>query len=214
MLITNPELFSPIPFKSPFFSSSSSIKLSSSRTITCQAADVPYRIPKWFQFSKPIFSAISTTVGLPQQSGTTNVEGLRGISTGKNNNNSSSSSNTTRVNAKERWSRDRESYLRDNQDALPLPMTVPDCSPVSPDEIDRRFQCDPVIEDCKEVVYEWTGKCRSCQGSGFVSYYNKRGKETVCKCIPCQGIGYVQKITSRKDIEVMEDIDNEKPTWQ
>ena len=27
------------------------------------------------------------------------------------------------------------------------------------------------------MVYEWTGKCRSCQGSGYVSYYNKRGKE-------------------------------------
>jgi len=41
------------------------------------------------------------------------------------------------------------------------------------------------------VVYEWTGKCRSCQGSGYVSYYNKRGKEVTCKCIPCMGIGNV-----------------------
>ncbi|KAI3938119.1 hypothetical protein MKW98_018675 [Papaver atlanticum] len=212
MLITNPKLFSPIPLKSSFFASSSSIKPSSSCTVTCQATEVPYKVPQWFQSSKPIFAAINTTVGLPMQGGTRNVDGLRGITTVNNNN--SGSSNTTRVNAKERWSRDRESYLRDNDDALPLPMTVPDCSPVSPDEIDRRFQCDPVIEDCKEVVYEWTGKCRSCQGSGFVSYYNKRGKETICKCIPCQGIGYVQKITARKDIEVMEDIDNDKPTWQ
>ncbi|XP_010519324.1 PREDICTED: protein disulfide-isomerase SCO2 [Tarenaya hassleriana] len=94
---------------------------------------------------------------------------------------------------------------------LPLPMTYPDSSPVSPEEIDRRLQCDPQVEDCREVVYEWTGKCRSCQGSGFVSYYNKRGKETICKCIPCLGIGYVQKITARKDIEVMEDLDNGKP---
>ncbi|KAG5581568.1 hypothetical protein H5410_052195 [Solanum commersonii] len=68
-------------------------------------------------------------------------------------------------------------------------MTYPDTSPVSPDEIDRRLHCDPQIQDCKEVVYEWTGKCRSCQGTGFVSYYNKRGKETICKCIPCLGIG-------------------------
>lgn len=44
-------------------------------------------------------------------------------------------------------------------------------------------------KDCKEVVYEWTGKCRSCQGTGFVSYYNKKGREIVCKCIPCLGIG-------------------------
>lgn len=123
------------------------------------------------------------------------------------------------------------------------------------------------------MVYEWTGKCRSCQGSGSVSYYKKRGKEVICKCIPCQGIGqflilpfsemqvlkiplscccfldwkgnqnptfwvlyfgsclycimqsnldlkkfkliagYVQKITSRKDIDVMEDLDNEEAFW-
>lgn len=116
------------------------------------------------------------------------------------------------MNAREpKWSRDRESYLTDDGDALPLPMTYPNSSPVSPDEIERRLQCDPQVEDCKEVVYEWTGKCRSCQGSGFFSYYNKRGKEITCKCIPCLGIGYVQKITTRKDIEVMEDLDNGKP---
>ncbi|KAG6498113.1 hypothetical protein ZIOFF_046022 [Zingiber officinale] len=86
------------------------------------------------------------------------------------------------------WSRDRESYLADDSDALPLPMTYPNSSPVSPEEIDRRLQCDPDIEDCKEVVYEWTGKCRSCQGTGFVSYYNKKGRETICKCVPCLGI--------------------------
>ncbi|XP_074560220.1 protein disulfide-isomerase SCO2-like [Curcuma longa] len=95
------------------------------------------------------------------------------------------------------WSRDRESYLADDSDSLPLPMTYPNSSPVSPEEIDRRLQCDPDIEileccclcDCKEVVYEWTGKCRSCQGTGFVSYYNKKGRETICKCVPCLGIG-------------------------
>nr|XP_018686159.1 PREDICTED: protein disulfide-isomerase SCO2-like isoform X1 [Musa acuminata subsp. malaccensis] len=86
------------------------------------------------------------------------------------------------------WSRDRESYLANDSDALPLPMTYPDSSPVSPQEIDRRLQCDPSIEDCKPVVYEWTGKCRSCQGTGLVSYYNKRGRETICKCVPCLGI--------------------------
>ncbi|CAN7106511.1 protein disulfide-isomerase SCO2 [Brassica rapa] len=107
------------------------------------------------------------------------------------------------------WSKSGVSYLVGDDDALPLPMTYPNTSPVSPDEIDRRLQCDPVVEDCKEVVYEWTGKCRSCQGSGSVSYYKKRGKEVICKCIPCQGIGYVQKITSRTDIDVMEDLDNE-----
>lgn len=119
------------------------------------------------------------------------------------------SNKNTKVNAKEnRWSRNRESYLADDDDALPLPMTYPDSTPVTPEEIDRRLRCDPVVQDCKEVVYEWTGKCRSCQGTGYVSYYNKRGKETICKCIPCLGIGYVQKITARKDIDVMEDLDN------
>ncbi|KAF3779868.1 disulfide-isomerase protein [Nymphaea thermarum] len=93
-----------------------------------------------------------------------------------------------RANAREKWARDGESYLS-REDALPLPMTYPDSSPVSPEEIDRRVACDPQTQDCKPVVYEWTGKCRSCQGSGYVSYYNKKGKETVCKCIPCLGIG-------------------------
>ncbi|XP_061350987.1 uncharacterized protein LOC133296048 [Gastrolobium bilobum] len=118
-----------------------------------------------------------------------------------------------RVKAKEKkWSRNRESYLDNDSEPLPLPMTYPDSSPVSPEEIDKRLQCDPKFEDCKEVVYEWTGKCRSCQGSGYVSNYNKRGKEITCKCIPCMGIGYVQKITARKDIDVMEDLDdNGKP---
>ncbi|KAG1342229.1 Protein disulfide-isomerase SCO2 [Cocos nucifera] len=86
------------------------------------------------------------------------------------------------------WSRDRESYLVDDSDALPLPMTYPNSSPAPPEEIDRRLQCDPNIQDCKEVVYEWTGKCRSCQGTGFVSYYNKKGREIICKCVPCLGI--------------------------
>ncbi|KAJ8763550.1 hypothetical protein K2173_002433 [Erythroxylum novogranatense] len=118
----------------------------------------------------------------------------------------------SQVNARERkWSRNRESYLADDADPLPLPMTYPDSKPVPPEEIDKRLRCDPEIQDCKEVVYEWTGKCRSCQGSGFVSYYNKRGKETICKCVPCLGIGYVQKITARKDIDLMEDLDNGKP---
>lgn len=47
---------------------------------------------------------------------------------------------------KRRWSRDRESYLTDNDDALPLPMTYPDSTPVSPEEIDRRLRCDPQVE--------------------------------------------------------------------
>ena len=52
-----------------------------------------------------------------------------------------------KVNAWEkRWSRNRESYLADDDDALPLPMTYPDSSPVAPEEIDRRLRCDPQVE--------------------------------------------------------------------
>ncbi|KAJ3705034.1 hypothetical protein LUZ61_008739 [Rhynchospora tenuis] len=109
------------------------------------------------------------------------------------------------------WSGDKESYLVDDSEPLPLPMTCPDSAPVTPEEIDRRLRCDPEVEDCREVAYEWTGKCRSCQGTGLVSYYSKKGKETICKCIPCMGIGYVNKITVRKDINLMEDEDNGKP---
>lgn len=52
-----------------------------------------------------------------------------------------------KVNAKEKkWSRSGESYLADDEDPLPLPMTYPDSSPVSPEEIDRRLRCDPQVE--------------------------------------------------------------------
>lgn len=142
---------------------------------------------------------------------------LDGVSSASSPSSSPSSSNSNKMDKikmnarKRRWPWSRESYLVDDSDALPLPMTHPDSSPVSPEEIERRLNCDPEIEDCKTVVYEWTGVCRSCQGSGLVSYYSKRGKETICKCIPCQGIGYVQKITTRDDIELMEDLGNGKP---
>eukprot|EP01018_Ginkgo_biloba_P005565 Gb_04334 [translate_table: standard] len=116
----------------------------------------------------------------------------------------------TRVNAKDRWSGDKDSSLS-KDDALPLPMTYPGSMPASAEEIERRMMCNPEKEECKEVVYEWTGKCRSCQGSGYVSFYTKKGREVTSKCIPCLGIGYVQKITKRNDIQVMEDLDNGKP---
>lgn len=115
-----------------------------------------------------------------------------------------------KVNAKENRYGDNDSSLS-KDDALPLPMTYPGSTPVPKDVIDKRLQCNPEKEECKEVVYEWTGKCRSCQGSGYTSFYSKKGREVISKCIPCLGIGYVQKITIRKDIDVMEDLDNEKP---
>jgi hypothetical protein len=52
-----------------------------------------------------------------------------------------------RVKAKERkWSRNREGYMVDNGEPLPLPMGYPDSSPVSSEEIDKRLQCDPKLE--------------------------------------------------------------------
>lgn len=51
------------------------------------------------------------------------------------------------MNAREKkWSRNRESYLTDDSDPLPLPMTYPDSSPVTPEEIDKRLSCDPEVE--------------------------------------------------------------------
>ncbi|KAK4437880.1 protein disulfide-isomerase SCO2 [Sesamum alatum] len=165
----------------------------------CRAAASSADPRSWFNFS-----AASDAASIGIGSGSSDKVGS-GIAS------SPSSNKNTKINAKEKWSRDRESYLTDDDDALPLPMTYPNSSPVSPEEIDKRLKCDPEIQDCKPMVYEWTGKCRSCQGTGLVSYYNKRGKETICKCIPCLGIGYVQKITARTDIGVMEDLDNGKP---
>ncbi|KAM3695084.1 hypothetical protein ACB098_07G102900 [Castanea mollissima] len=174
MFVTNPS--------SLFFSA----KLSALRC-RASAADITPTGPtfprKWFQFPSISISAssadISIGIGIDSDSAANDGSARRA---GKNGG---------KVNAKEKkWSRDRESYLTDNSDALPLPMTYPDSSPVPPEVINQRLRCNPVFEDCKEVVYEWTGKCRSCQGSGLVSYYNKRGKETICKCIPCQGIGH------------------------
>lgn len=52
-----------------------------------------------------------------------------------------------RPKAKEKkWSRDRESYLADDSEPLPLPMTYPDSTPVPPEEIDRRLSCNPQTE--------------------------------------------------------------------
>jgi hypothetical protein len=48
------------------------------------------------------------------------------------------------------------------------------------------------LKECRTVSYEWTGKCGSCQGTGLVSYFRKKGKETICKCVPCAGIGEIR----------------------
>ncbi|GAV87593.1 hypothetical protein CFOL_v3_31019 [Cephalotus follicularis] len=168
----------------------------SSSSLRCRATgDLP-AFPRWIQFADAAANIGLRTGPDSDRTAPSNAGNGGGV----------------KVNAREnKWSRDRESYLTDDGDALPLPMTYPNSFPVGPDEIDGRIECNPRFQDCKEVVYEWTGKCRSCQGSGYASYYNKRGRETICKCIPCLGIGYVQKLTARKDIDVMEDLDNGRP---
>ncbi|XP_021299534.1 protein disulfide-isomerase SCO2 isoform X2 [Herrania umbratica] len=188
MFPPNPSLFHAKPSPLPPFPSRTSVRCSATGEIPAGPI-----FPKWFHFPTTT-TAGSDIFGGGVRIGQDNLEAPAGSS----------------IKVK-KWSRNRESYLSNDDDPLPLPMTYPDTSPVTPEEIDKRLQCDPKIQNCKEVVYEWTGECRSCQGTGLVSYYNKRGKEIICKCIPCLGIGYVQKITARKDIEVMEDLDNGKP---
>ena len=128
MFITNPS--------SLFFSA----KLSALRC-RASAADVTPTGPtfprKWFQF--PSISAssaeISIGIGIDSDSAANDGPARRA---GKNGG---------KVNAKEKkWSRDRESYLTDDSDALPLPMTYPDSSPVPPEVVDQRLQCNPVVE--------------------------------------------------------------------
>ncbi|KAL3678659.1 hypothetical protein R1sor_021615 [Riccia sorocarpa] len=91
----------------------------------------------------------------------------------------------------------------DPDEPLPLPMTFPDSEPAPREKIEEMLNCDVETEDCKEVVYQWTGECRACQGTGLVSFYRKK-HEVISTCINCLGIGYVHKITSRADIEDMD----------
>ncbi|CAA3022222.1 Hypothetical predicted protein [Olea europaea subsp. europaea] len=62
---------------------------------------------------------------------------------------SNNNNKNTKINEKEKWTSDSESYLTDDEDALPLKMNYPHSSLVSPEEIDKRLQCDPMIEEEK-----------------------------------------------------------------
>lgn len=126
MLATNPSLF--VPCKPS--------------ALRCRAAtgDLPRgpAFPRLFQFPFAASDVASVSVRIGQES---DFDGgaarLRGGSSGGG----------TKVAAKEpKWSRDRESYLVDDRDALPLPMTYPDTSPVTPEVVDQRLRCDPVVE--------------------------------------------------------------------
>jgi hypothetical protein len=46
----------------------------------------------------------------------------------------------------ERWSGDKESYLVDDVEPLPIPLTVPETEPMSREELDRRLSCDVEID--------------------------------------------------------------------
>jgi protein disulfide-isomerase len=113
-------------------------------TLRCRAAgDIPAgpAFPRWFQFPSPATAEISGGVRIGHDADATAGDGWsrRGVAAG--------GSNGVKVNAREKkWSRRGESYLADDSDALPLPMTHPDSSPVPPEEIDRRLRCNPQVE--------------------------------------------------------------------
>ncbi|CAI5942321.1 unnamed protein product [Closterium sp. NIES-65] len=96
--------------------------------------------------------------------------------------------------------------------ALPLPMTAPNSQPLPLEAVEEMVRCDPEMQDCKEVVYQWTGKCTRCSGTGYVSFRRKRGKDYTGTCITCSGIGYVQRFTVRDSIRVMEEL--EENPWR
>lgn len=53
----------------------------------------------------------------------------------------------------ERWSGDRESYLVDDVEPLPIPLTVPETEPMSREELDRRLNCDVDIDVSVSVFF-------------------------------------------------------------
>lgn len=117
----------------------SSLSLSFSSTPTsfrCFAAsDLPSghgpTFLRWPHF--PLAADISIRIGQESSDGPVNGAGI--------------GNGGVKVNAKEKkWSRNGESYLTDDSDPLPLPMTYPDSSPVSPQEIEQRLHCDPEVQ--------------------------------------------------------------------
>lgn len=103
------------------------------------------------------------------------------------------------------WPKHDESALN-KCEPLPLPMVYPGATP-NPLEVKQMKECNPEKTDCQDVLYQWTGKCSRCQGTGEVSYFRKKGREVICKCIACMGLGYVHKMTRRTDIELSDGMD-------
>ncbi|CAM6091975.1 unnamed protein product [Calypogeia fissa] len=112
------------------------------------------------------------------------------------------SGRSVEVSAKGKWQKRHESSLSEDE-PLPLPMTWPNSTPIPPEKVNELLKCDPEKQTCKDVIYQWTGDCKRCQGTGLVSFYRKK-REIISKCINCLGIGSVHKITSRADIQDMD----------
>ncbi|KAF2321200.1 hypothetical protein GH714_035360 [Hevea brasiliensis] len=156
---SNPSPLSPLPFTAT----------TSHRCFAAGDFRLGPTFPRWFHFTSAAADAGSIRIGQESDRTASVPPDCSSTSPQRREVGGSGSSGSIRVNAREKkWSRNRESYLADNEDALPLPMTYPDSKPVPPEEIDKRLRCDPEVQDCREVVYEWTGKCRSCQGSGYL----------------------------------------------
>lgn len=117
-------------------------------TVRCRAADLPAgpSFPRWLH----LFTTADASAGVRSKQGLDGVGvggGVGSTADGSARRSSGNAGSGVKVNAWEkRWSRNRESYLADDDDALPLPMTYPDSSPVAPEEIDRRLRCDPQVE--------------------------------------------------------------------
>ncbi|KAH7301945.1 hypothetical protein KP509_23G049400 [Ceratopteris richardii] len=86
-----------------------------------------------------------------------------------------------------KWHKEDESALSAFE-PLPLPMTYPGSAPSLKDVMNMK-NCDPEIKDCRDVIYQWTGECSRCQGTGKVIFYKEKDREVVCECINCIGLG-------------------------
>ena len=98
----------------------------------------PSSFPRWFQsLASAAGIAVGVRIGQESDRGTAAEGGVTARRGGGN--------DGLRVNAREKkWGRNGDSSLGDDNDALPLPMTYPDSSPVSPEEIDKIMEA-PII---------------------------------------------------------------------
>lgn len=125
-------------------STNASSLLSSCRACAGHLSPAPTSFPRIFHsISLPTTSAVTggLKIGQPHDGVAPVVEGGGAAARRAGGNEG------MKVKAKERkWSRNREGYMVDNGEPLPLPIGYPDSSPVSPEEIDERLQCNPKFE--------------------------------------------------------------------